>query len=155
MNQNPRVFISYTHDSKEHLDLILEISNKLRAEGIDIVLDQYEQSPPQGWPKWMDQNIKSAEFVLMVCTENYYKRVMDEEKEGMGLGIKWEGRLIYQHLYNSDSKSKKFVPVLVKREDAKFIPTPMQGATHYIITEKDDYEKLYWCIRGVNPNEKP
>jgi len=155
MEHNPKVFISYTHDSKEHIDLILKIANKLRSEGIDIVLDQYEQSPAQGWPKWMDQNINSAEFVLMICTENYYKRVMDEEKEGIGLGVKWEGRLIYQHIYNSDSKSNKFIPVLIKKEDSKFIPIPVQGATHYNLTEDEDYNKLYWHLRGVNLNEKP
>lgn len=155
MNQNPKVFISYTHDSKEHIDRVLEISNRLRSEGIDVVLDQYEQSPPQGWPKWMDQNINNADLVLMVCTENYCKRIMDEEKEGVGLGIKWEGRLIYQHLYNSDSKSKKFVPIIFKKEDSKFIPTPIQGSTHYLITEDADYEKLYWFLRDINPIEKP
>lgn len=155
MDQNPKVFISYTHDSEKHLDLILEISNKLRLEGIDVVLDQYEQSPPQGWPKWMDQNIRDADFVLMVCTENYYKRIMDEEKDGIGLGIKWEGRLIYQHLYNSDSKSKKFIPVLLKKEDSKYIPIPIQGCTDYLINEDSEYDKLYWFLRGINHIEKP
>lgn len=154
-DKNPKVFISYTHDSKEHLALVLEIANKFRSEGINVVLDQYEQSPPEGWPKWMDQNINNSDFVLMVCTENYYNRVMDKEKEGIGLGIKWEGRLIYQHIYNSDSKSKKFIPILVKKEDIKFIPTPIQGATHYLITEEGDYDKLYWYLRNINPNEKP
>lgn len=154
-DKNPKVFISYTHDSKEHLALVLEIANKFRSEGINVVLDQYEQSPPEGWPKWMDQNINNSDFVLMVCTENYYNRVMDKEKEGIGLGIKWEGRLIYQHIYNSDSKSKKFIPILVKKEDIKFIPTPIQGATHYVITEEGDYDKLYWYLRDINPNEKP
>ena len=155
IDKNPKVFISYTHDSKEHIDLILKIANKLRTEGIDVVLDQYEQSPAQGWPKWMDQNINNAEFVLMVCTENYYKRVMDEEKDSVGLGVKWEGRLIYQHIYNVDSKSKKFIPVLIKKEDKKFIPVPIQGTTYYTITEDKDYNNLYWCLRGINPNEKP
>lgn len=155
MNQNPKVFISYTHDTKEHLDLILEISNKLRSDGIDAILDQYEQSPPQGWPKWMDQNIRDADFVLVVCTENYYKRIMDEEKEGTGLGSKWESRLIYQYLYNSDSKSSKFIPVLVKKEDSRYIPAPLQGSTHYLISESEEYEKLYWFLRGINRIEKP
>jgi hypothetical protein len=155
MDQNPKVFISYTHDSKEHIDKILEISDKLRLEGVDVILDQYEQSPSQGWPKWMDQNINNADFVLVVCTENYYKRVMDEEKEGIGLGIKWEGKSIYQHIYNSGSRSKKFIPVILKKEDTKFIPIPIQGHTHYLITEDADYEKLYWFLRDVNPVEKP
>lgn len=155
MDKNPKVFISYTHDSKEHIDMVLEMSNKLRSEGIDVVLDQYEQSPSQGWPMWMDQNINDADFVLMVCTENYYQRVMGEEKEGVGLGIKWEGKLIFQHIYNSDSQSKKFVPILLKQGDDKFIPTPVQGCTYYKVNKDNQYEKLYWFLRGVNHTEKP
>ncbi len=58
VEKNPVVFISYTHDSDEHLDRVLEFSNKLRAEGIDAVLDQYEESPPEGWPRWIDKFVE-------------------------------------------------------------------------------------------------
>ena len=36
----PKVFISYSHDSPEHADRVLDLSNRLRGEGIDTVLDQ-------------------------------------------------------------------------------------------------------------------
>lgn len=153
--RNPKIFISYTHDSEEHLKRILEFANKLRAEGIDAELDQYEQSPPEGWPKWIDRNIRDADFVLVICTKNYYNRTIGKENSGTGLGAKWESGLIYQHIYNSDSKSKKIIPVLLKKEDKEFIPAPLQGVTHYIVSEDLDYEKLYWYLRGVNPKEKP
>jgi hypothetical protein len=52
MTEHPKVFISYTHDSKDHADKILEISNRLRTQGIDTILDQYETSPKEGWPRW-------------------------------------------------------------------------------------------------------
>jgi hypothetical protein len=71
----PTVFISYSHDSAQHADRVLALSDRLVQDGIDVVLDQYESSPPEGWPLWMDKHIRSADFVLMVCTETYFRRV--------------------------------------------------------------------------------
>jgi hypothetical protein len=48
-----RVFISYSHDSPEHADRVLALSDQLRAGGIDCILDQYEPAPEEGWPLWM------------------------------------------------------------------------------------------------------
>jgi len=38
----PVVFISYSHDSAEHADRVLALSNRLHEDGIDCILDQYE-----------------------------------------------------------------------------------------------------------------
>src|SRR5215471_16743593 len=111
-NDAGRVFISYSHDGPEHARAVLALSNKLRSEGVDCVLDQYESSPPEGWPQWMDREIKKAQFVLMVCTEAYYRRVMGEEKPGIGYGIAWESNLIYNHIYSAGSRNSKFIPII-------------------------------------------
>ena len=55
-----RVFISYSHDSPEHIRAVLELSNQLREEGVDCALDQYETSPPEGWPRWMEKKIRES-----------------------------------------------------------------------------------------------
>lgn len=149
------VFISYSHDSPDHAKAVLALSNRLRSEGIDCVLDQYNESPPEGWPRWMDREIRRAEFVLMICTMNYYNRVMDLELEGVGLGIKWEGNLIYQHLYNSGSVNTKFVPAIFKAADLQFVPTPLQGTTIYNLESINDYDKLYYRLIGKPFVEKP
>lgn len=52
--RSPVVFISYSHDSKEHARRVLALSDRLRDDGVDCTVDQYEQSPPEGWQKWMD-----------------------------------------------------------------------------------------------------
>jgi hypothetical protein len=59
MAEAPRLFISYSHDSyshdsAEHINRILALSNRLRMEGIDCSIGQYEESPPEGWPQWCD-----------------------------------------------------------------------------------------------------
>lgn len=149
---NPIVFISYSHDSKDHQDRVLAFSNKLRSEGIDCNLDQYEVSPPEGWPKWMDKNVKKSDFVLIVCTQKYYDKVMGEDVKG--LGIKWESTLIFQQLYNAGANNTKYIPVIFEEGRFEFIPEPLQGATFYNIDNQDDYNKLYWRLRGVK-SEKP
>jgi len=70
----PKVFTSYAHESEEHNDRVFELSEKLRAEGVDSTIDQYVVSPPEGWPRWTRSQVQQANFVLLVCTETYQKR---------------------------------------------------------------------------------
>lgn len=149
------VFVSYSWDSEEHVKSVLKLSDRLRSDGIDCVLDQYESSPPEGWPRWMDRKIRDARFVLMICTETYYKRVMGDESPDTGLGVRWEGNLIYQHIYNAGTMNTKFVPVLMSRGDRKHVPTPLQGSTYYPIDTQDGYESLYARLLNRPRVQKP
>lgn len=36
----PKVLISYSHDSPKHAQHVLELANRLRADGIDRIIDQ-------------------------------------------------------------------------------------------------------------------
>jgi hypothetical protein len=98
---HPSVFISYSHDSPEHIDRVLALADRLRADGLDCILDQYETAPPKGWPRWMERCIRDADFVLVVCTETYYRRVVGDEEPGKRRGVRWEGGLIYQDIYDA------------------------------------------------------
>lgn len=40
----PRVFLSYSHDSPAHNDCVLALANRLRGDGIDCVIDQFQPS---------------------------------------------------------------------------------------------------------------
>ena len=62
---NEEVFISYSHDTVEHVEAVLELSDRLRSEGIDCVLDQYEVSPPEGWPRWMDKKFVTRNMYFL------------------------------------------------------------------------------------------
>ena len=42
----PKVLISYSHDSPEHAQHVLELANRLREDGIDCIIDQYVVVPP-------------------------------------------------------------------------------------------------------------
>jgi hypothetical protein len=103
----------------------------------------------------MDREIAKAQFVLMICTDPYHRRVMGQEVPGVGHGIAWEGSLIYQHIYTSGSLNTKFIPIIFDQERAKYIPTPVQSATRYCVSTEDGYEQLYSRLIGKPPAEKP
>jgi hypothetical protein len=151
----PIVFISYSHDSPEHADRVLALSDHLRDDGIDCILDQYQDSPPEGFPRWMDRQIQKADYVLMICTPTYSRRVMGEEKPGKGHGVAWESTLIYQYIYNEGTSNTRFIPVLLEGGDASAIPTPWQGVKQYRPTTKDGYEDLYRRLTGQLLTPKP
>lgn len=136
-----RVFISYSHDSPEHLERVLGLSDRLRHDGIDCLIDQYEMSPREGWPQWTMNRIEEARFVLVICTEIYHRRVRGGEESGKGLGAKWEGAIITQELYDSEANNDKFIPILFSTEDAAHIPVYLRGVARYVLDE--DYENLY------------
>jgi hypothetical protein len=52
-----KVVISYRHDSSEYMNRFLDLSNRLRGEGIDCEIDQYEESPEDGRPRWTESRI--------------------------------------------------------------------------------------------------
>ena len=88
------VFISYSHDSTEHSDRVLALSDKLREMGVDAELDQYHVRPPQGWPRWCEEQLRpeNAKFVIVICTQTYRDRVENRVAADEGRGVFWERR---------------------------------------------------------------
>jgi SEFIR domain len=144
-----KVFISYSHDSDKHRERVLALSERLRADGIETRLDQYVNgTPAEGWPRWMLNQLDDAEFVLVVCTETYYRRLRGHEVPGKGKGADWEGMLITQEIYDSRSTTVRFVPLLFATQDERFIPEPLRAATHYTLTSESAYQNLYDFLLG-------
>lgn len=140
---SPKVFISYSHDSDAHEARVLALCEGLRARGISAWLDLYEPNPEEGWPLWMERQIEQAEFVLMICTETYLRRVKREERPGAGKGVTWEANLINNLLYIQKVENKKFLPVLMPGGRDEHIPLPLIGHAYFRVDEKGWSEDLY------------
>lgn len=150
------VFISYSHDSDDHRDRVLALSERLRADGIETILDRYVErgSPPEGWPRWMLNGLDKASHVLTVCTQTYYRRFRGHEVPEKGKGVDWEGALITQALYDSKSASIKFLPVVFDAADVGYIPEPLRGRSYYSLNSEQNYQALYDALlnqSGVEP----
>jgi tetratricopeptide (TPR) repeat protein len=149
----PKVFISYSHDSPSHEATVLALANRLRGEGVDAVLDQYESFPPRGWIHWMKDQIRDTQFILVVCTENYRRRWDGDEKASVGLGASYEGQTIQQLLYNERGENRRFIPVLLNDKDGQYLPLELQRYTHFSLYTESGYEKLYRLL--TNQAETP
>jgi nucleoside phosphorylase len=146
---NVTVFISYSHDSDDHRKRVLGLSERLRSDGILTLLDQYVNgSPVGGWPSWMLNQLDAASFVLVVCTETYYRRFRGKELPGKGKGVDWEAMLITQEIYDSRSQTLKFVPVFLSAAVESWIPEPLRSGTRYALTSEKDYQSLLDFLAG-------
>jgi hypothetical protein len=138
-----KVFISYSWDSDAHQGRVVAFANALLDNGFDTHIDAFiKGTPAEGFPAWMLNQIRWADYVLCVCTESYRKRCEGDEKPGTGLGAKWEGGIITRTLYASEFMNDKFIPVVFESNDTSHIPLILSGATYYDFARADGFEKL-------------
>ncbi len=76
---------------------------------------------------------EASDFVILVCTEGYLKRIEGREDPGVGNGVHWEGRKIYHEIYQKKHQGERFVPVLLNGSDCGNIPWPLFDYSHYEI----------------------
>lgn len=150
-----KVFISYAHESESLSNEVLKFSNELRANGIDSEIDQYEEAPPEGWPKWMMRQIQISEYVLVVCSELFFNRANDFSGSDSGLGVKWETSLILQQLYALSTENIKFIPVIFGAESKSYIPLPLQPYTYYQVNEEENKKNLIDRLKGKKKTIRP
>lgn len=155
-----KVFISYSHDNEEHGQRVRALSDRLRIDGIDCRIDQYEVAPPKGWRRWMEDQIKWADFVLMVCSETYHRRVQGREKTGQGLGATYEATLLLDQLYESGMRNSRTIPLLFAGAETTQIPLPLRTYTCYYLDANDEayeeqYQALYRHLTGQPRIEAP
>ncbi|MFD5782651.1 toll/interleukin-1 receptor domain-containing protein [Streptomyces sp. NPDC126933] len=153
----PRTLISYSHDSDAHREKIRRFAERLRRAGIDAWIDQFdEHNPPESWPDWMRREIDKSDFVIVVVTENYVHRFNRETGPGIGSGVRWEGALITADLYHSRRERAKFIPVVLRVEDASLIPPPLNLTSWFVIGESADADiaRLVQVLLR-NPGELP
>jgi len=97
-----RVFISYSWDSEEHKRKVRCLADMLNDEpDIACMIDQYEPDPGH-LPNWMAEQIEWANKLLLVFSPAYYSRFIGEAPAGTGQGVKWEGAIIQQRLYEGN-----------------------------------------------------
>ncbi|NQU23536.1 MAG: TIR domain-containing protein, partial [Candidatus Nealsonbacteria bacterium] len=154
-----RVFISYSHDNRGHADRVAALSARLRHDGIDCQIDQYQVRPPGGWPDWMRDQIADAHTVLVVCTEIYCQRFEGRQPPGIGRGVRWESVLMENRFYRDAARTDKLLPVVFHRDDEEHIPDLLYGLDRACVDpdnlDGDGYSDLLRLIHREPPLETP
>ena len=155
--KTPRVFISYSFDSSDHVERVRMFAVRLKKDRVDVRIDlDVNAAPPEGWPNYSQNQIQDADYVLLICTEIYCRRFEGREQAGRGHGITFEGRLIRNLIYHSPESIAKFIPVMMDAGDSGHIPLLMRDRGRYLVSEDAGYESLLRLLRPVAlPSRRP
>lgn len=132
----PRVFISYSHDSQEHKKWVLDLATRLRNTGIDAILDQWELTPGADIPHFMETQLASANYILMICTDTY----VEKANSGVG-GVGYEKMMITAEVMKS-IESTKVIPI-IKQTGTRNVPTFLQSKYSINLSNADSFEFNY------------
>lgn len=144
----PKVFLSYSHDNELHKDWVLLLATRLVANGVDVVLDQWDLTLGSDLPRFMEQGLSSAQRVLAVCTEPYVQKAND----GRG-GVGYEKMILTAQLMQ-DVTSDRIIPVV--RANALTPPVPIFLSSRVYVDFRDDLEfeaKYAELIRDIHGRE--
>ena len=148
----PKVFISYSHDSDEHKQWVLKLCTKLRENGVDVMLDQWDIRLGTDQTVFMEK-LSTADRVLVICTDIYVKKA--DNREG---GVGYEGLIITAQIAEN-LQTDKFIPIIRQSSNEKKMPI-FFGKKQYIGFTDDDrfdekFSELLHDIHGVPIIPKP
>ena len=144
-------FISYAQSTRAYEKQMIVFANHLRRVGIDAKIDLYYRTPRGGWPRWMEEQIRTSDYVIVVCDEVFYEKFYKTHSRG----VTWEVRIIYQMLYHGNVDESKFIPAIWKDGDEQYIPLPLQGNSYYVISDDDGFDSLLRHLHGMSKYEMP
>ncbi len=150
----PKAFISYSHDSEAHKAWVLQLASDLRANGIDVVLDQWDLAPGQDVSLFMQRGIANADRVLLVCSEKY----VEKADEGSG-GVGYERLIVTSEVVQSID-TIKFVPIIRNNSKTRSVTPVFLGPRLYLdfrtdLQYKARLEELIREIHGAPALAKP
>src|SRR5260370_2707541 len=139
------VFISYSWDSKDNKEWVLKLATRVRAAGIEAILDQTPLPLGARSPEFMERSVRESRCVLVVSTETY-KQGFDNREGGAG----YEGHIITGEIVNEVGENK-FIPVLRSGDWRSAMPTALSG-THGVDLRNDspeEYRRLVKHLHGI------
>jgi hypothetical protein len=151
--KNPTVFISYSWDDERHKQWVRDLAARMRSDGIDVKLDQWETVPGDQLPKFMEHSIRENDFVLVICTPNY-KRKSDNREGGVG----YEGDIMTAEVHTTGNH-KKFIPVMRRGPWIDASPSWLMGKYYIDLTGEPygdkGYDDLLSTLYGAKEKAPP
>ena len=127
----PKVFISYAWEDDTRI-WAREFASRLRADGVETILDQWATVPGDQLPQFMEKSVRASDFVLVICTPKYKRRC-----DGRHGGVGYEGDVITNELLIKRNH-RKFIPILFKSKWISAAPSWLAGK--YYLNLKGDYK---------------
>ena len=137
MVEHPKVFISYSHDSPDHKQWVLELGTKLRRNGVDVMLDQWALRPGADFTRFMEHGIRDFDRVLVICTDSYVKKANDREG-----GVGYEVQIVTTELV-TNLGIDKFIPIIRQASGKKKAPTCLGARVYIDFTDERQFDEKF------------
>lgn len=132
-----KVFISYSHDSDEHKNWIIQLATRLCSNGVHIIFDAWNTKLGSDLASFMEQGLTKSQRIICVCSEKYVIKA----NEGKG-GAGYEKSIITSELI-LDQNTNWIIPLIINNFAEKKTPTFL-GTRKYISFEDPKlYEAKY------------
>jgi hypothetical protein len=126
----PRVFISYAHEpGAAHHGLVRQLWLFLREHWIDARVDLVAAEQRQDWSLWMADEIRRADYIVVVASPAYRALAQGHSGPAIGRGVQWEARLIRDAFYREPKPLNRFVPVILPGQSIDGVPDFLAPAT--------------------------
>ncbi len=132
----PKAFISYAWESDEVRSWVRDLATRFRGDGVDVTLDQWHLAPGDQLPQFMEDAVRTNDFVLIVCTPTY--RAKSDSRQG---GVGYEGDIMTSEVM-AERRHRKFIPVLRLGEWAESAPSWLRGKV-FVDVRDGAYERGY------------
>jgi TIR domain len=152
-SQAPLVFVSYSHDSREHQDWVRKVFvSGLIGRGVNARMDVHELSYGDRIDAFMEDFLGRCDHVAVICTPNYAER-----SAGDVGGVGYEKQLIRRFIDAVDP-SRKVIPVL-RAGDANAVPAYL-GSRLYADMRSDEntaalLDEVATVLYGLRVHEAP
>ena len=137
----PEIFISYSWTSPEHIDWVMDLANRLTSDGVEVHIDKWELSEGQDKYEFMEKMVKSEDInkVLIILDRKYAEKA--DNREG---GVGTETQIISPEIYE-DVSQKKFIPIIVERDDEgkSYRPAYLKTRIYIDLSDEERFEKNY------------
>lgn len=107
------------------------------ANGVDVILDQWDLSLGSNLPKFIESGLTEADRILAVCTENYVSKA--NQIEG---GVGYEKMILTAQLFE-DLSTDLIVPIVCSPSASKLVPTFLNGRMYIDFRDELVYEVKY------------
>ena len=133
----PVVFISYSHDSEEHKNWVLQLATRLRSNGVDVILDRWNIKLGSDLASFMEKGLSKSSRIVSICSSTYVKKA----NEGKG-GVGYEKQIMTAEFIN-DQNSNWVIPLIKNNPNERKIPTFLGGRMYISFEEPNLYETKY------------
>ena len=136
----PTVFVSYSQDSEDHSDWVLQLATRLRSNGVDTILDRWNLTLGKDVAAFIEQGLSRSHRILCICSHNYVNKA--NSMEG---GVGYEKKIMTAEIM-SDFDRDLVIPVIRNNRGDEKVPNFLKG-TFYVDFEDEllyetNYEKL-------------